>query len=182
MKLLLKTVTSLKPLTARTKRKNFIFTAWKLCDNSVTLWCWTEKVTDTALLTSPSMSGCSWLESDKMSFASLLIGVARGGPKGPCLSKFSKNMVILCFERRFSKQNRVIRLKWNILALPIFCPPQVFGLAAPLSLLLDLERNTQQCLVVRNLFLCAEMSLFYVRGGSMLLRSFSGILHGSILG
>jgi len=65
---------------------------------------------------------------------------------------------------------------------PNFLPPQVFGLATPLSLLLDLERNTQQCLVVRNLFLCAEMSLFFVRGGSMLLRSFSGILHGSILG
>jgi len=29
-------------------------------------------------------------------------------------------MVILCFERRFSKQNTVIRLKSNILPLPNF--------------------------------------------------------------
>jgi len=29
--------------------------------------------------------------------------------------KFVKNIVILCFERRFSKQNSVIRLKLNIL-------------------------------------------------------------------
>ena len=53
------------------------------------------------------------------------IGVARR-PKGPCPPKFLENMVILCFERRFSKQNRVIRLKSNILV------PQIFGLAAPL--------------------------------------------------
>jgi len=43
-----------------------------------------------------------------------------GGAKGPCLQKCLENMVILCFERRFSKQNRVIRLKSNIL------PPQNF--------------------------------------------------------
>ena len=42
---------------------------------------------------------------------------AHGSPK------FLENMVILCFERRFSKQNRVIRLKSNILPpLPIFWP------------------------------------------------------------
>ena len=29
--------------------------------------------------------------------------------------KFVENIVILCFERRFSKQNSVIRLKLNIL-------------------------------------------------------------------
>jgi len=41
--------------------------------------------------------------------------------------KFSENIVILCFERHFSKQNSVIRLKSNIL------PPKIFGLATPLS-------------------------------------------------
>ena len=39
------------------------------------------------------------------------IGVA----KGAMPPKILENMVILCFERRFSKQNSVIRLKSNIL-------------------------------------------------------------------
>jgi len=39
---------------------------------------------------------------------------SEGGSKGPCLPKFLENIVILCFERRFSKQNSVIRLKLNI--------------------------------------------------------------------
>jgi len=39
---------------------------------------------------------------------------------------FLENIVILCFERRFSKQNSVIGLKSNILA------PKIFGLATPL--------------------------------------------------
>ena len=34
--------------------------------------------------------------------------------------KFSENIIILCFERHFSKQNGVIRLKSNILAPPNF--------------------------------------------------------------
>jgi len=38
------------------------------------------------------------------------------GDKGPSPPKFLENIVILCFERRFSKQNSVIRLKSNILA------------------------------------------------------------------
>jgi len=42
------------------------------------------------------------------------------------LPKFLENIVILCFERRFSKQNAVIRLKSNVLA------PQIFGLDTPL--------------------------------------------------
>ena len=33
----------------------------------------------------------------------------------PCPPKFLENIVILCFEKRFSKQNRVIRLRSNIL-------------------------------------------------------------------
>jgi len=43
--------------------------------------------------------------------ANLTIGIARGGPEGPWPPKFLENIVILCFERRFSKQNSVIRLK-----------------------------------------------------------------------
>ena len=39
------------------------------------------------------------------------IGVA----KGYATTTFFENVVILCFERRFSKQNSVIRLKSNIL-------------------------------------------------------------------
>ena len=41
-----------------------------------------------------------------------------------------ENIVILCFERRFSRQDSVIRLKLNIL------PLKRFGLATPLLLLL----------------------------------------------
>jgi len=37
------------------------------------------------------------------------------GPKRPRPPKFLENSVISCFERRFSKQNCVIRLKFNIL-------------------------------------------------------------------
>ena len=40
--------------------------------------------------------------------------------------KFLEHIVILCFERRYLKQNSVIRLKSNILA------PQIFGLATRL--------------------------------------------------
>jgi len=42
--------------------------------------------------------------------------------------KFLDNIVILCIERRFSKQNSVIRLKSNILLpLKFFGPPKFFG-------------------------------------------------------
>jgi len=41
--------------------------------------------------------------------------------------QFLENIVILCFERRFSKQNSVTRLKSNILAPQIFCPPKCLG-------------------------------------------------------
>jgi len=52
-----------------------------------------------------------------------VIGVARGETKEPWPPIFLENIVILCFERRFSIQNSVIRLKSNIL------PPSIFGLA-----------------------------------------------------
>jgi len=53
------------------------------------------------------------------------IGVVREGQRGHAPQTFLENIVILCFERRFSKQNSVIRLKSNILA------PLSFGLATP---------------------------------------------------
>jgi len=42
-------------------------------------------------------------------------GVARGG-KRAMAPEFLENTAMLCFERRFSKQNSVIRVKSNILA------------------------------------------------------------------
>jgi len=48
------------------------------------------------------------------------MGVARGAKEDMPRSKFLENIVILCFERRFPKQNSVIHLKSNILAPPIF--------------------------------------------------------------
>jgi len=49
----------------------------------------------------------------------MTIGVARGA-KRAMPPKVLENIVILCFERRFSKQNNVIRLKSNILVLQNF--------------------------------------------------------------
>ena len=49
----------------------------------------------------------------------LFIGVTRGGQRGHT-PKFLENIVTLCLERRFSKQNSVIRPKSNILAPPKF--------------------------------------------------------------
>ena len=47
-----------------------------------------------------------------------------------CLPQFLENIVILCFERPYPKQNSVIRLKSNVSASPqFFCPPNIFGLA-----------------------------------------------------
>jgi len=47
---------------------------------------------------------------------------SQGWVKGAILPKFLENIVILCFERRFYKQNSVNRLKSNILS-----PPKFFG-------------------------------------------------------
>jgi len=46
----------------------------------------------------------------------------QGGPKGTWSPKFLENIVILCVERRFSKQNSVIHRKSNILAPQFFFP------------------------------------------------------------
>ena len=58
------------------------------------------------------------------------IGVAREGQRGYGSPKNFRNIAILCFERRFFKQNCIIRLKSNILATPN-SPPN-FCLATPL--------------------------------------------------
>jgi len=49
--------------------------------------------------------------------------------EGHVISKFLEPivLVILCFEKRYPKENTVARLKSNILA------PQIFGLATPMS-------------------------------------------------
>jgi len=54
------------------------------------------------------------------------IGVPRRESNGPCPPPISENIVISSIEKRFSKQNSVIRLKSNILA------PKNFELATPL--------------------------------------------------
>ena len=48
---------------------------------------------------------------------------SQGGLRGHGTPKFLEHMAILCFERRFSKQNSVIRLNSFI-----FPPPKFFGL------------------------------------------------------
>jgi len=79
------------------------------------------------------------------------IGVARGRQRGHGSLKFLENIVILCFERRFSKQNVVIRLQSNILASPKIFAPQIFGLATSLlcelafSILLNIKRKRLPC-------------------------------------
>jgi len=56
--------------------------------------------------------------------------------------QFLENIVILGFERRFSKQNSVIRLKSSILTPPkMFGPQQTFGLATPLFYTRTLNTN-----------------------------------------
>jgi len=64
----------------------------------------------------------------------MTIGVARGAKEAMIPPKVLENIVILCFERRFSKQNSVIRLKSNILGPENFWPSQIFGLTTPLGM------------------------------------------------
>ena len=52
----------------------------------------------------------------------------QGGQRSHVPPKILENIVILCFERRFSKQNSVIPVKSNILAIKFFVPPQFLGL------------------------------------------------------
>jgi len=66
---------------------------------------------------------------------------------GPCLPKFLEDMVILCFDRRFSKQNRVISLKSNILA-----PLKFLGYAT-VMVSVDLQRIECGCK-----YLCCSFS------------------------
>jgi len=49
-----------------------------------------------------------------------------GDQRGHGTPKFLENIVILCIERRFPKQNSVIGLKSNILASLHFLPPPNF--------------------------------------------------------
>jgi len=65
---------------------------------------------------------------------------SQGGQRGHGpQKKFLENIVILCFEKRFSKQNSVVPPKSNILDLQNFLPSQIFVLATPLLV----RRNKQ---------------------------------------
>jgi len=58
----------------------------------------------------------------------LFIGVTRGSQRGHDPPNFSKNIVNLCFERRFSEQISAIRPKSTIVVPPnIFGAPKIFG-------------------------------------------------------
>jgi len=59
--------------------------------------------------------GCYQWHTQKISEGGQSIGAARRGKGAMPLPKFLENIVILCFERHFSKQNSVIRLKLSIL-------------------------------------------------------------------
>jgi len=55
------------------------------------------------------------------------IGVARG-PKGAmALAKFLEYRVILCFERRYPKQNTVVNLKSKVFAPKVFGSPKFWS-------------------------------------------------------
>ena len=75
------------------------------------------------------------------------IGVAGWGLRGPCLPpKFLEHIIILCLERRFPKQNSVIRVKIKIL------PPQNFWAVYPRATQLGAwVHNTHavQCISIR---------------------------------
>jgi len=70
-----------------------------------------------------SLSGKKFVPSYPVSHTTVIdlccIGVARG-VNGAMPHKFLEHIVILYFERRFSKQNSVIRLKSNIWPPPFF--------------------------------------------------------------
>jgi len=61
------------------------------------------------------------------------MGVAREETRGACTQFLAYSyLVILCFERRYPKQSTVVRLKSNVLSLPIiFLTPKSFGLTTP---------------------------------------------------
>jgi len=66
-------------------------------------------------------------------------GVAEG-PRGAHSPQIFRTYRLLCFERRYHKQNSVIRLKSKILD-PTKFPPEIFGLAT----LLPAGASCQTC-------------------------------------
>jgi len=61
---------------------------------------------------------------------------SQGEAKRPCPPQILEHIVISCFERRFSKQNSVIRLKSNILSPKFFPPPNSWAGYATVVMLL----------------------------------------------
>jgi len=84
------------------------------------------------------------------------IGVGKGVKEAMPPKKVLENIVILCFQRGFSKQNNVIRVKSNMLL------PQTFGLAAPLAPRVFAAR-TSVCFANNNIFSRINKLLFEVR-------------------
>jgi len=68
------------------------------------------------------------------------IGIAEG-PREPCPPQIFRTYSLLCFERRYHKQNSVIRLKSNILDPTKVLSAPMFGLAA----LLPAGASCQTC-------------------------------------
>jgi len=85
--------------------------------------------------------------------SSLMHRRSQGGQRGHGSPKVLENIVILFFERRFSKQNSVIRLKSNILPPKKF-PPLIFRLTTPLHSCLLLCQQRQVAKLASRFFYC----------------------------
>jgi len=88
-----------------------------------------------------------------------IIGIERGGQWGHSPKKILENIIILCFERRFSKQNSVIRLKPNILPTQNFLPPQKIFWAGYVT------GNYQNILLLSHLSMSQTTNYFFILYG-----------------
>ena len=127
--------------------------------------CWTHTTwqlmqEDSDMLIAVSHVHLYFVKRRMSDSVAMLIGVDRGRPKGPCPPKFLENIVILCFETRFSKQNSTIRLKWNILVPPNFWSGYATGNASTSFKTPLLVRVWPMCLSVK-LHLCRLLFMQY---------------------
>jgi len=94
-----------------------------------------------------------------------IISVARWGAKGPCPQKNFRNIVILCFKRRYPKQNSVIFLKSSAFAHPYFFgSSKIFGLT---TLLFPIKEFTDwlDCVMFAETSSQMRSQKFWRRGG-----------------